>query len=393
MRLTRQHELFRDSVRAVLERECAAVEEWEQAGAMPVRALYRALGEEGLLGLTLPAEAGGLGLDLGYAYVWATELGRVPSGSPAMSLSVQTDIVLPLLAETGGERVRADFVVPAARGERVAALAATEPGGGSDLATLRTTAVPTGDGYVLNGRKSFITNGSIADFAVVACHLADPAPGAPDADGPAAARGLDSLALLVVPTDLPGVRRERHTGKLGNRACDHGSLSFTDVRVPEDHLLGKPGGGYEALSRVFTRERAFLAAVATTRAGTFLRAAAEYARGRRVLGRPLADHQAIAFRLAELDAEHALLEHYTAGVFQLLAEDLPALRQASIAKLRAARLERETADLRLQLHGGAGYLDGGAVERAYRDARAGSLAGGADEALLHLLAGHLTAGL
>lgn len=386
MRLDRQHELFRDAVRAVLERECAAVEEWERDAAMPTHALYRALGEEGLLGPTLPAEAGGLGLDLGYAYVWATELGRIPSGSVAMSLSVQTDIVLPLLAGTGTAPLHEEFTAPAARGERVAALAVTEPGGGSDLAALRTTAEPDGDGFVLNGHKAFITNGSVADFAVVAAHLTGPehAGGTPT--------GLDSLALLVVPTDLPGVRREKHRGKLGNRACDHGGLVLTDVRVPAGHLLGKPGSGYEALSRVFTRERAFLAAVAATRAGTAIREATGYARGRHVLGRPLAEHQSVAFRLAELDAEHDLVEHYTAGVFQLLADDRPALRQASIAKLRAARLERDSADLRLQLHGGAGYLDGGAVERAYRDARAGSLAGGADETLLHLLAGHLTAG-
>ncbi|WP_430477759.1 acyl-CoA dehydrogenase family protein [Streptomyces sp. P11-1] len=385
MRLNRHHELFRDSVRGVLERVVLPeLDGWESAGRMPTHDLFRALGEEGLLGLTLPADAGdgGLGLDLGYAYVWAQELGRLPAGSPAMSLSVQTDIVLPLLAEAGGDQVRTRFLRPAIRGELVAALAATEPGGGSDLATLRTTAVRTADGIRLTGEKAFITNGSVADFAVVLCHLVE-------ADGERRPTGLDSLTLLLVPTRLPGVHQERHTGKLGNRACDHGRLTFTDVPVPEENLLGKPGSGYEALTRVLTRERAFLAAVATARAEAALRETVAHARGRAVLGKPLMDHQAIAFRLAELDAELALVEQYTGAVFHLLDEGAPALRQASIAKLRASRLERDGADLRLQLHGGGGYMDGGPVERAYRDARAYGLAGGADEALLHLIAGHL----
>ncbi|MEV5237846.1 acyl-CoA dehydrogenase family protein [Streptomyces cinnamoneus] len=381
MRLTRHHELFRTSVRTVLERECAAVEDWEREGAMPVHALYRTLGDEGLLGLTLPVEHGGLGLDLGYSYVWARELGRIASGSPAMSLSVQTDIVLPLLVAAGSKRVVEDFVRPAVRGELVAALAATEPGGGSDLAAVRTTAVPDGDDLVLDGRKAFITHGSVADFAVVLCHLSPP---------DTAPSGLDSLALVVVPTDLPGVRRERYTAKLGNRACDHGSLELTGVRVPREYALGEPGSGYEWLTRVFTRERAFLAAVAASRAERSLAGALARARGRGVLGRPLADHQAVSFALAELDAELALVEEYTGAVFRLLDEDRPALRQASIAKLRATRLEREAAEAQLRVHGGEGYLDGGPVERAWRDARAGALAGGADEALLHLIAGHLS---
>ncbi|WNF01335.1 acyl-CoA dehydrogenase [Streptomyces luomodiensis] len=158
--------------------------------------------------------------------------------------------------------------------------------------------------------------------------------------------------------------------------------------VPEENLLGKSGSGYEALTRVFTRERAFLAAVCAASVKTMLDEATTYARGRIVLGRPLLQHQATAFRLAELDAELALVEQYTGAVFDLLDEEAAALRQASIAKLRASRLQRETADLLLQLHGGAGYLDGGPVERAYRDARAYGLAGGADEALLHLIVGH-----
>ncbi|MFI6511946.1 acyl-CoA dehydrogenase family protein [Streptosporangium sp. NPDC050855] len=390
MRLDRHHELFQKSVRAVLERlVMPELDDWEEAAHMPTHQLYRSLGEEGLLGLTLPVGDGGLGLDIGYAHVWARELGRLPAGSPAMSLSVQTDIVLPLLAEEGGADVRATYLRPAVRGELVAALAATEPGGGSDLAAVRTTALRSSKGLRLNGEKAFITNGSVADFAVVLCHLRE-AGTDQDANRPG---GLDSLALLLVPTNLPGVYQERYTGKLGNRACDHGRLTFTDVVVPEENLLGRPGSGYEALTRVFTRERTFLAAVCAARAETMLDRAAAHARGRAVLGRPLLEHQAISFRLAELDAELALVQQYTEAVFHLLDESAAALRQASIAKLRASRLEREVADLLLQVHGGEGYLNGGPVERAYRDARAYGLAGGADEALLHLIAGHPRTGI
>ncbi|MFJ8692611.1 acyl-CoA dehydrogenase family protein [Streptomyces roseolilacinus] len=384
MRLTRQHELFRETIRVVLDRECGSqtLTEWERQGRMPVRELYRALAGEGLLGLTLPEEDGGLGLDLGYSRIWAEELGRLTSGSPVMSLSAHTDIVLPVLVEAGSTAVRRTFVRSAVRGESVGALAVTEPGGGSDLGALRTTAEPVGDHLRLNGSKAYITNGSVAGFALVLCHIRPP--GAP--------AGLDTLSLLVVPTDLPGVTRHRHTVKLGHHACDHGSLEFTDVLVPREFLLGAPGSGYALQTGVFARERAFLAAAMVASARHALEEAAGHARERVVLGRPLLDHQSAGFRLAELDAELSLLDPYVGHVFDLLAEGAPALRQSSVAKLRAARLLREVADLGLQLHGAAGYLDGGAVERRYRDARAFSLAGGAEEALLHLLVGHLPTG-
>ncbi|CAL9430335.1 Caffeyl-CoA reductase-Etf complex subunit CarC [Actinosynnema sp. ALI-1.44] len=378
MKLNRQHELFRESVRMVLDRECVElVDDWERDGVMPVHQLCKTLAAEGLLGLTMPVEDGGLGLDLGYSYVWAQELGRVPAGAPAMALSVQTDIVAPLLARAGTPEVRRDVLRPAIRGELVAALAATEPAGGSDLGALTTTAVRTERGFTVNGTKAFITNGSVADFAVVLCRTG-------------AAAGIGDLALLVVPTNLAGVRQVRHTGKLGHRSCDHGTLTFTDVEVPAAYLLGEVGEGYELQTRTFTRERCFLAVVALGQAERVLRATVHHARRRRVLGRALTDHQAIGFRLAELDAELDLVRGYAGEAYQLLADGAQCLREASIAKLRATRLLREVADVGLQVRGAAGYLGVDDVERTYRDARAGSFAGGADEALLHLIAGHLT---
>ena len=378
MRLTRQQELFRDSVRRVLDHEIAPhIDEWERSRVMPVREVYAKLGELGYLGLTHPVQYGGLGLDLGYSYVWAQELGRLQAGSIPMSLSVQTDIATPLLAEYGSQEVKQSLLTGAISGQLIAAIAVTEPAGGSDVGAIETYAERTADGYVISGQKAWITNGSVADFVVTLCRTSS-------------GNGIAGLSLIVVPTDLPGVTQQRIIDKLGNWSCDHGHLTFDRVVVPAENLLGVEGRGYELQTRSFARERCFLAVVACSQSDRMLRRVVDYVARRRILGTSLLSRQAVSFQLAELVSELDLVASYAGSAYEKLTRGEDCTRESAIAKLRAARLVRSIADWSLQFHGAVGYMTTGGVERDLRDARAASLAGGADEALLHFISGFLT---
>lgn len=374
--LQQEHELFRKSLRALFERHVIPkLDTWESEGTLPYRELFPLLGAHGYLGIAEPEEYGGLGLDYRYTAVWAQELGRIPAGALPMSLSVQTDIVLPALRDAGDE-VKDRYLRAAIAGDSVAAFAVTEAAGGSDPRNIATTAVASPDGYVLNGEKAWITNGTVADFYVAACRTGN-------------SGSLSDLSLFVVPAGSPGVTRRAVRGKLGNRACDHGMVAFQDVRVPPDHLIGSPGDGYELMTRTFARERRFLATVAAAQARRILTGATAWARAHAVLDTQLIDHQAVRFALTdlftELDLVEAYIDRWSTGAGP---EDVP-LKAASVMKLRAGRLVRAAADTALQLHGARAYMSDTGPARDARDARAASLAGGADQALLHLLGGHL----
>ena len=377
MSLDSEHELFRATVRSVLDAEVRAhIDDWEASQSMPLRALLETLGRDGLLGLTVPAENGGVGLDLGYSRVWAQELGRMPAVAAAMSLSVQTDLAMPLLASFGRPEVTSAVLEPALRGKVVLAVAVTEPHAGSDLAALRTRAVHQRGGYRITGEKTFITNGSEADAVLTLCRTGE---------GP----GIADLVMIVVPADLPGVTRRKLSSKLGRHSCDHGAVSLADVFVPEGFALGPPGSGYQVQARCLARERCFLAEAACAQAGVVFADAIAWARRRTVAGRPLLAHQAHAFRLAWLRAELELVRAYCEIAYDRLEADADDLLPSAVAKLRATRLLRDAADTALHLRGADGYFGGGGVARVHRDALALSMAGGADEALLHLLTGFL----
>lgn len=375
MRLSRQHELFRASVRSVLRREVVPfVDEWESARALPLHELAPRLGDAGLLGPTLPQSVGGGGLDLGYSYVWAQELGAVPAGALGMSLSVQTDIASPVLAEHATAALKTKLLPEVVAGRSILAVAVTEPGGGSDLASITTVAERTSPGYVVRGVKAYVTNAPVADYALTLCRT----------EG---RTGLASLTLLVVPLRAPGVTVERLEAKLGNWSCAHGHVTFADVEVPAENLVGAEGGGYDVQTQMFVRERCFLAAFAAAVARRMVTSARAWARERHVLTKPLLDHQAVAFRLAELDAQVELAHTYAGHVYERFAQGGDCVKVSAVAKLTAARVARSVADCHLQLRGAGGYMSDEGAARDFRDVRALSLAGGADEALLHLIAG------
>ncbi|HEU4962328.1 MAG TPA: acyl-CoA dehydrogenase family protein [Bacilli bacterium] len=376
MILTTEHEMFRESLRDFIDREIAPhVTEWEAQQAFPYRDLYRKMGQEGFLGLTYSEEYGGLGLDYGYTLVWGEELGRIAGGGIPMSVSVQTDMCTPAIAKYGSDLLKREFLQPAIYGEKIGAIAVTEPGAGSDVAAIRTEAKRDGDHYVINGSKAYITNGGIADFVVILCRTSQD--------------GIRGMSLLVVPTDTPGFTITKTHDKLGNRICNHASMRFEDVRVPVDYLIGEEGNGFKMQMEQFMSERLILGIITCSQAQAVLEKTKAYAKERHVFDQPLLQHQHIGFTLVDLELELTFLQQMVTHTVQLYMEGKECTREVAMIKLKASRLLRAAADHGLQIFGGYGYMEESGMPQLYRDARAASLAGGTDEVMQYLLQKYL----
>lgn len=368
------HELFRQTVRRFVEREINPhVEEWEQQRGFPGRALFKKMGDIGLLGAAYPEEYGGAGLDYWYNIVLAEELGRADCGGVPMAIAVHTDMATPALAQFGSEELKQRFLAPAIRGDMIAAVAISEPDAGSDVAAIRTSAVADGDEYIINGAKMWITNGTQADFITL---LARTSPGS----------GFGGMSLLIVPTDTPGFHVSRKLEKLGNHSSDTALLSFDDVRVPQHHRIGEEGMGFMLQMQQFQKERLIGAVLAVSGMDKAVRMTITYCRERKTFGQPLIDNQWIHFKLCELLAEIEALRQLNYHCTRLLVAGVDMTKEVSMAKLKAGRLAREVADTCLQFHGGMGYVEEYPIARYFRDARLLSIAGGADEIMLGIIA-------
>lgn len=354
------------------------VEEWEEARGGRSRELFGALGRRGLLGIEVSRELGGLGLGFSATRILATELGSLDCGGVGMAITTHTDMCLPAVVRYGTTDVVESYVAPAVRGESIGAIALTEPSSGSDYQALETSLRRTSEGWVLNGVKTYITNGSVADFVVVLARTSR-------------SRVIgEAFSMVVVPTDAPGVRREALTEKLGNWSCDHGTLFFEGVHVPDSHVLGEPGLGYAIQAEQFIRERMVSAIVYTAQARRVLGRAVERARERSAFGSKLIDHGVIADRLTDLEIQLTLLDALIESCTHRFDSGDGELAKASLtAKVVAGRAWQEGADLLMQLYAGEGYLSDASVQRAYRDARASSIAGGAEGVLRRNLQGYL----
>ena len=374
MHFTADHEAFREAARGVLEREVVPrAQEWEEAGAFPAHRLFKALGTAGLLGLEYDPAYGGQGADHSYTVILGEELGRMGCAGVAMAIAVQNDMATPSLHNHGAHELKQRYLAPALRGEMVAAIAVTEPDAGSDVAGIRTRAERDGDDWVINGSKLYITNGTQADWL---CLLAR-------TSGEGGYRGMSQI---VFPTGTPGFAVSRTLRKLGNKCSDTAELSFTDARVPVTNTIGEPGRGFQQQMTQFQNERMIAAYTAVGAMDRALSLTAAYLRDRQTFGRPLLSRQYVQFRLAELAAEVDTLRHYNYACAEayLCGEDTT--RFATIAKLKAGRLQREIADTCLQLHGGFGYMEESWVSRYFRDSRLLSIGGGSDEVMLQILA-------
>jgi acyl-CoA dehydrogenase len=374
-----EHEMLRRSIRAFVEKEITPyVAEWENAGRIP-REVWRKLGAQGLLGLEFPPEYGGGGADFLASVVLGEEMARCRSGGVAFSVLVHTDMSSPWLVRFGTEAQKRTYLPGIVRGETVCALGITEPGTGSDMAALSTRAVRDGDVYRLTGNKMFITNGVYGDLYFVAARTG---PGSPE-------RRHDGISMFLVERDLPGFTVSRKLDKTGMRASDTAELSFQDVPVPADNLLGVEGRGFQQLATGLQRERLMAAVLAVSAARQALDDTVAYLHERHAFGAPLSAKQVLRHRVAdmatELEAARALVDdaatRYTAG------EDC--VTQVSMAKLFATEVANKVAYHAVQLHGGYGYMREYPVEQFARDVRLWTIASGTSEVMREIIARRL----
>jgi citronellyl-CoA dehydrogenase len=373
MQLTQEHEELKRTLKRFIDNEINPhVDEWEAAEIFPAHELFRKMGNLGLLGLTKPPEYGGAGLDYSYSVVMAETLGHVTCGAVPMAIGVQTDMATPALARFGSDRLRREFLVPAITGDHVACVGVSEPGAGSDVAAIRTTARVDGGDYVINGTKMWITNSLQADWM---CLLAN------TGEGPA----HRNKSLIVVPMDTKGVVKEKKIRKIGMMSSDTGLIHFDDVRVPVWHRIGEEGHGFTYQMLQFQEERLWAAANAVEGLNDAIRRTIEYTSQRKAFGRAILDNQWVHFRLAELKTEVEALRALTYRATDLYVSGQDVTELASMAKLKAGRLLREVADSCLQFWGGMGYTWENPVSRLYRDGRLASIGGGADEVMLGII--------
>ena len=365
-----EHEIYRASVKRFVARELVPLHDrWEKDGAVS-REAWRAAGEAGLLLASFPEAYGGGGGDFLHSAVVVEELAYAGVSGPGFGL--HSEIVAPYLLHYGSEAQRRRWLPAMARGERIGAIAMSEPGAGSDLQGIRTTALRDGDDYVVNGQKIFITNGQLADLVIVACKT-DPAAGA---------RGI---SLLVVERGMAGFERGRNLEKIGCKAQDTSELFFHDVRVPADNLLGGEGRGFACLMQQLPQERLLSAMRSAAIVEAMLAETVRYTRDRTAFGRPVADFQNTRFRLAEVKTLATAARVFVDRCMALHLEGRLDTNLAAMAKLWVNDRLCELLDQCLQLHGGYGYMWEYPIARAWADARMARIAGGTSEIMKEIV--------
>jgi len=373
MQFTDQHRQLDDTVTKFVQNEINPyVDEWERAEEFPSHEVFKKLGDLGLLGLKYPEAYGGLGLDFSYSMVMAEAVGAAHCGGVPMAIGVHTDMCTPALARFGTDELRREFLSPSIAGDMVGCLGVSEPGGGSDVAAVKTSARKDGGDYVINGSKMWITNGLKADWC---CLLANTSEGSPH----------KNKSLIIVPLDAKGVSRQK-IHKIGMHSSDTAMLFFDNVRVPTRNLIGQEGMGFMFQMLQFQEERLWGAASSLRSLDHLIDITIDYTRQRKAFGKSILDNQVVHFRLAELRTEVAALRALTYQAVEQYAGGKDVTKHASMAKLKCGRLSREVTDTCLQYWGGMGYTIDNLVSRAYRDSRLVSIGGGADEIMLGIIA-------
>ncbi|WP_233882274.1 acyl-CoA dehydrogenase family protein [Paraburkholderia flagellata] len=364
------HEMLRTTVRRFLEKECVPKQaEWDKAGKVD-RETWLKAGREGLLCVTLPTEYGGGGGDFGHAAVLNEEINR--AGVSGLGFAVHSDIIAPYIARLGNEEQKQRWLPKVCSGEYILAIGMTEPGTGSDLKAVRTTAIRDGDDYVINGSKTFISNGLNADLIVMVCKT-DPA------------AGSKGVSLIVVEADREGFRRGRKLDKVGQHAQDTAELFFDNVRVPVSNRLGEEGKGFAYLMAELPQERLSIAIGAAAKMEACLEHTLNYVKDRRAFNQTVWDFQNTKFKLADIKAQavavRLMIDHY-------LSEHVRrrlTLEEAAVAKLFATEALGKALDEMVQLHGGYGYMLEYPVARAFADARVMRIYGGTSEVMRDLI--------
>jgi acyl-CoA dehydrogenase len=368
-----EHEELRQTVSRFVTKEIAPnVDEWEEAREFP-RELFTRCAELGFLGLKFPEELGGQGGTHLHDAVWVEELARSGgSGGVAAGLNAHTSIAMPPIFKFGTEEQKQRWLPAGIAGEKIGALGITEPGAGSDVASLTTTAKRHGDTYVVNGAKTFITNGVRADFLVCACKTSE-------------AGGHGGISFLVLEREMPGYEVSRKLEKMGWHSSDTGEISFSDVEVPAENLLGEENGGFKLIMANFAWERLLMAIGAVGAMQKLIETTVAYASDREAFGRPIGKFQAIRHQVAEMATKAEACRALTYNGLRLFHEGLDCIQEVSMAKLLTQRAVLDIADQSLQIHGGYGYMREYGIERAVRDARLGPIGGGTDEIMKEII--------
>jgi alkylation response protein AidB-like acyl-CoA dehydrogenase len=368
---TEDHEAFRQTVRTFLAKEVEPhYEQWEKDGIV-AREAWLAAGKQGLLGLAVPEEYGGGGVDdFRYAAVLAEEFAR--KGAAGIAVGLHNDIIGPYLTSLATEEQKRRWLPGFCSGEIITAIAMTEPGAGSDLQGILTSAEDKGDHWLLNGSKTFISNGILADIVIVVART--------KLEG-----GAKGLSLLVVERGMDGFERGRNLDKIGQKSQDTAELFFNDVRVPKENLLGELDGAFIHLMTNLAQERLTIAVGGIASAEEILERTTSYVKERRAFNRPLAKLQHIRFEIAEMATECAVTRSFMDRCIEDHAKGELDAAHASMAKWWATELQKRVTDRCLQLHGGYGYMNEFPVARAYTDGRIQTIYGGTTEIMKEII--------
>ncbi|HON38022.1 MAG: acyl-CoA dehydrogenase family protein [Pseudomonadota bacterium] len=371
-RYTDEHLLFRDQVRRFFEKEVTPYADiWEKEGMVP-RSAWKKMGEQGFLCPWLEEEYGGVGADFLYSYILTEELARTHCGG--FFFPLHSDIVVPYLHSYGTTEQKQRWLPGCASGDIITAVAMTEPGTGSDLAAMRTTAVRDGDDFIINGQKTFISNGLCCDLVIVAA-----------VTNPHAASPYEGMSLIVVEDGTPGFEKGRRLEKIGLHSQDTAEMAFVDCRVPASNLLGEEGKGFFYLMQKLQQERLVCAMGSQVGAEEALRVTIDYTKTREAFGRPISRFQYISFELAKMAAEIEVGRAFLDTCILDHMEGRLDVKRASIAKYWICEMLNQVVSKCVQFHGGYGYMEEYPIARMFRDARVQTIYAGTSEIMLLII--------
>ncbi len=372
IRFTAEHQIFRDTLRAFIRKEITPyIDDWEKQGEID-RKVWKKMGDMGFMGINYPEVYGGLELDFYYSLILCEELSYCFSGGFTISALVIQFMSAPYLLKYGSEDLKARYLKPVIAGDMISAVAITEPGAGSDVKQIKTTAVRDGDFYIVNGSKTFITNGYYGDFFITAVKTA------PD-------QGTKGISLLIIDRNASGVSSNK-INKLGWHASDTAELGFNNVRVPISHLVGIAGEGFRYLMDGLQLERLTAAVHSLATAESAFQYTLDYIAQREAFGKKIQEFQTIRHRIAQMAANIATTKAFVYHCCDLQDQNEYAVQECSIAKLQASELAVNVVNQCLQLFGGYGFTEDYKIARLYRDVRVGTIIGGTSEIMLEIIA-------
>lgn len=369
---TEEHELFRKSFREFLKKEVVPhIEKWEKTGTIE-RFIWEKFGEMGYFGLTYPEKYGGMDLDTFYTVIFLEELQKINSGGFAAAMWAHTYLAMTHLNKEGSEAIKENYLAPSISGEKIGCLCITEPFGGSDVAGMRSTAVKKGDSYILNGSKTFITNGVYADYMVVAAKTN------PEL-------GNKGMSMFVVDSKTPGISTNK-LDKLGWRASDTAEIAFDNVEIPADQLMGEENKGFPYIMQHFALERLIMGINAHARSEYAVEYTMQYMSERKTFGKTIDQYQALRHRIAEMASEIEMCKEFNYSIAKRLDDGQYVVKEASMSKLLSTKMADEIIYSCLQFLGGYGYMEDYPLARLSRDSRLGPIGGGTSEILKEVIA-------